>query len=167
MLWQQRFIRVSADADGGALLGRWWIAATVLQVNVTYQFLRKKFRIFSEFLYDDHIKSRLIKEIRYFKDNKEELNQKVGWPWLLVDRGCPAPADGRFLGAGGYATDVAQYPYDRAEKFNKSMRKLGTGQDGTTYLDQFRVLVTTIGTRGPGRGSLRVRGRACTILGMR
>jgi len=46
-------------------------------VNVTYQFLRKKFRIFSEFLYDDHIKSRLIKEIRFFKENKEELNQKV------------------------------------------------------------------------------------------
>ena len=38
-----------------------------------------------------------------------------------------------------------QYPYERAEKFNKSMRKLGTGADGTTYLDQFRVLVTTIG----------------------
>ena len=52
-------------------------APRLAQVNVTYQFLRKKFRIFSEFLYDDHIKSRLIKEIRYFKDNKEELNQKV------------------------------------------------------------------------------------------
>ena len=49
----------------------------LLQVNVTYQFLRKKFKIFSEFLYDDHIKSRLIKEIRHFKDHKEELNQKV------------------------------------------------------------------------------------------
>ena len=41
---------------------------------------------------------------------------------------------------------ASQYPYERAEKFNKSMRKLGTGADGTTYLDQFRVLVTTIGT---------------------
>jgi len=46
-------------------------------VNVTYQFLRKKFRTFSEFLYDDHIKSRLIKEIRFYRESKEELNQKV------------------------------------------------------------------------------------------
>ena len=31
------------------------------QVNFTYQFLRKKFYIFSQFMYDEHIKSRLIK----------------------------------------------------------------------------------------------------------
>jgi hypothetical protein len=43
----------------------------------------------------------------------------------------------------------AQYPYERAEKFNKSMRKLGTSQDGSTYLDQFRVLITTIGAWPP------------------
>ena len=30
-------------------------------VNFTYQFLRKKFYIFSQFMYDEHIKSRLIK----------------------------------------------------------------------------------------------------------
>lgn len=30
-------------------------------VNFTYQFLRKKFFIFSQFLYDEHIKARLIK----------------------------------------------------------------------------------------------------------
>jgi WASH complex subunit 7 len=50
------------------------------QVNVTYQFLRQKFRIFSEFLYDDQIKSRLIREIRHYKDNKDELGQKVPQP---------------------------------------------------------------------------------------
>ena len=33
-------------------------------VNFTYQFLAQKFQIFSQFLYDDHIKSRLIKDIR-------------------------------------------------------------------------------------------------------
>ena len=33
----------------------------VLQVNFTYQFLRKKFYVFSQFMFDEHIKSRLIK----------------------------------------------------------------------------------------------------------
>ena len=33
----------------------------MFQVNFTYQFLRKKFFIFSQFMYDEHIKSRLIK----------------------------------------------------------------------------------------------------------
>lgn len=34
-------------------------------VNFTYQFLRGRFFTFSQFLYDDHIKSRLIKDVRY------------------------------------------------------------------------------------------------------
>ena len=33
----------------------------VLQVNFTYQFLCRKLFIFSQFLFDDYIKSRLIK----------------------------------------------------------------------------------------------------------
>ena len=32
-------------------------------VNFTFQFLRKKFYIFSQFLYDEHIKARLLKVI--------------------------------------------------------------------------------------------------------
>lgn len=36
-------------------------------VNFTYQFLRGRFFTFSQFLYDDHIKSRLIKDVRYVK----------------------------------------------------------------------------------------------------
>lgn len=82
-------------------------------VNFTYQFLRKKFFIFSQFLYDEHIKARLIKDLRYFKDSKEALDQK--------------------------------YPFDRAEKFNKGIRKLGLTPDGQSYLDQFRNLITQIG----------------------
>lgn len=38
-------------------------------VNFTYQFLRQKFVIFSQFLYDEHIKARLFKDIRFFKVN--------------------------------------------------------------------------------------------------
>jgi WASH complex subunit 7 len=38
-----------------------------------------------------------------------------------------------------------RYPYERAEKFNKDIRKLGVTEDGKTYLDQFRQLITEIG----------------------
>ena len=34
---------------------------SVVQVNFTYQFLRKKFFIFSQFMYDEYIKARLLK----------------------------------------------------------------------------------------------------------
>lgn len=82
-------------------------------VNFTYQFLRRKFFIFSQFLYDDHIKSRLIKDCRYFREKKAEIS--------------------------------SQYPYDRADRFNKEIRRLGVTQQGYTYLDQFRILITEIG----------------------
>ncbi|RWS27195.1 WASH complex subunit 7-like protein [Leptotrombidium deliense] len=39
-------------------------------VNFTYQFLRKKFYIFSQFLYEEHIKSRLMKDLRIFRESK-------------------------------------------------------------------------------------------------
>ncbi|KAG8185393.1 hypothetical protein JTE90_018615 [Oedothorax gibbosus] len=82
-------------------------------VNFVYQFLRKKFQIFSQFLYDEHIKSKLIKDLRYFKENKTQNGQK--------------------------------YPFDRAEKFHRGIRKLGVTNDGESYLDQFRLLISQIG----------------------
>jgi WASH complex subunit 7 len=45
-------------------------------VNFVYKFLGRKFYIFSQFLYDDHIKSRLIKDIRFYKDKAMELDNK-------------------------------------------------------------------------------------------
>uniref|UniRef100_A0A8C5MTC3 WASH complex subunit 4 n=1 Tax=Leptobrachium leishanense TaxID=445787 RepID=A0A8C5MTC3_9ANUR len=82
-------------------------------VNFTYQFLRKKFYIFSQFMYDEHIKSRLIKDIRYFREVKDQNDQK--------------------------------YPFERAEKFNRGIRKLGLTPDAQSYLDQFRQLISQIG----------------------
>ncbi|XP_067134049.1 WASH complex subunit 4 isoform X3 [Centruroides vittatus] len=82
-------------------------------VNFTYQFLRKKFYIFSQFLYDEHIKSRLIKDQRYFRENRTQIDQK--------------------------------YPFERAEKFNKGIRKLGLTPENESYLDQFRALISQIG----------------------
>ena len=46
-------------------------------VNFTYQYLRQKFFMFSQFLFDEHIKSRLMKDIKFFKENKDKLNQRV------------------------------------------------------------------------------------------
>ncbi|UYV81128.1 KIAA1033 [Cordylochernes scorpioides] len=82
-------------------------------VNYTYQYLRKKFYRFSQFLYDEQIKSRLIKDIKYFRENKAQLDQK--------------------------------YPFDRAEKFNKGIRKLGLSEDNQSCLDHFRQLISQIG----------------------
>jgi len=39
-------------------------------VNYTYQFLAQKFKIFSQFLYDDYIRSHLSKEHRWYAKNK-------------------------------------------------------------------------------------------------
>lgn len=38
-----------------------------------------------------------------------------------------------------------QYPYEKAEKFNRAIRKLGVLADNQTYMDQFRVLITNVG----------------------
>lgn len=83
------------------------------QVNFTYQFLQKKFYIFSQFMYDEHIKSRLLKDLRYFCDNKNDIDQ--------------------------------MYPYERAEKFSQNIRNLGLTENGLSYLDLFRRLISHIG----------------------
>lgn len=38
------------------------------QVNFTYQFLRRKFHVFSQFLYDEQIKSRLLKDRQLWRE---------------------------------------------------------------------------------------------------
>lgn len=82
-------------------------------VNFVYQFLRVKLHTFSQFLFDEHIKSRLMRDIRFVRAQRE---------------------------AG-----AASYTYERAEKFQKGIRKLGMTADGLSYLDQFRQLITQIG----------------------
>lgn len=82
-------------------------------INFTYQFLKQKMAVFSQFLFDEHIKAALFREIRHFTENKEQLN--------------------------------SIYPWDRADKLVRDIRKLGMTPDGMSYLDKFRVLVTEIG----------------------
>jgi len=45
-------------------------------VNFIFQFLTKKFVIFSQFLYDDHIKSRLYRDLKFFKESREQLDNR-------------------------------------------------------------------------------------------
>ncbi|CAG9826231.1 unnamed protein product [Diabrotica balteata] len=102
-------------------------------VNFTYQFLRTKFHIFSQFIYDEHIKSRLIKDLRFFSEHKLELNQ--------------------------------MYPYERAEKFNIGIRKLGLNEHGESYLDLFRKVITHIGNAMGYVRLIRSGGRRCLADG--
>ena len=83
--------------------------------NHTYHFLTKKFNIFSQFLFDEYIKSYLARERRWFKKHKdtEEVDQR--------------------------------YPYKHAFDFNKDIRKLGVAKNGQSFLDKFRVLITEVG----------------------
>ncbi|RZC39896.1 WASH complex subunit 7, partial [Asbolus verrucosus] len=53
-------------------------------VNFTYQFLQKKFYIFSQFMFDEHIKSRLLKDMRFFAEYKLELGQM--YPYERADK---------------------------------------------------------------------------------
>ena len=84
-------------------------------MNFTYQFLAQKFSIFSQFLFDDYIRAHLSREHRWFKKHKNEPE---------VD---------------------SCYPYDRALKFVRDIRKLGINESGKSFLDQFRILITEVG----------------------
>lgn len=54
-------------------------------VNFTYQYLKKQFFIFSQFLFDEHIKAKLIRDITFFKEQKNALNQKVRKKiWIVI-----------------------------------------------------------------------------------
>eukprot|EP00633_Aureoumbra_lagunensis_P006315 CAMPEP_0197310608 /NCGR_PEP_ID=MMETSP0891-20130614/9179_1 /TAXON_ID=44058 ORGANISM="Aureoumbra lagunensis, Strain CCMP1510" /NCGR_SAMPLE_ID=MMETSP0891 /ASSEMBLY_ACC=CAM_ASM_000534 /LENGTH=1136 /DNA_ID=CAMNT_0042796327 /DNA_START=276 /DNA_END=3687 /DNA_ORIENTATION=+ len=83
-------------------------------VNFTYQFLTQKFHIFSQFLYDDYIRSHLSKERRWFRKHR-----------IACD---------------------SMYPYGRAADLVREIRKLGISEnDGNSFLDHFRILITEIG----------------------
>jgi WASH complex subunit 7 len=82
-------------------------------VNYVYQFLRKKFNVFSQFIFDERIKSRLAKDLKFHRDQIDKNNQV--------------------------------YSYDRANIFNRDIKKLGMNEKGESFLDQFRMLITQIG----------------------
>lgn len=87
-------------------------------MNFTYQFLHKKLYIFSQFLYNEHIQSRLMKEFKSF----QEAN---------LDR----------------SENQQMYSYERANSLNKGIRQLGISKNGHSSLDLFRQLITHIGMK--------------------
>ena len=84
-------------------------------VNYTYQFLTQKFNIFSEFLFDDTIRSYLSREYNWYKKNRN--NKEVN----------------------------NVYPHERAVKLLREIKKLGASEGGKSFLDLFRILITEIG----------------------
>lgn len=84
-------------------------------VNYVYRALLKKLAILSQFLFDDHVKSRLMRDGRAL---------------------AAAPKDDQTRG---------QYPIARAEKFVREMKALGVTEDGKTYLERFAMLVAEVG----------------------
>ena len=97
-------------------------------VNFTYQYLKRKLMVFSQFLFDDHIKSKLVREARAYRELA-----------ILTRQDRPeSDRDGRTRAR-------ARYPYESAEKLAKDVRKLGDQHAPITVLDQFRILITEIG----------------------
>ena len=122
----QQFVEFKPDKSSKHLntIGIKSIAASIKQhglgvlnttVNFTYQFLAKKFHIFSQFLFDDYIVAHLGREHRWFRKHKhdDDVNN------------C--------------------YPFERARKFVVEIRKLGLNANNKSFLDQFRILITEIG----------------------
>ena len=82
--------------------------------NFTYQYLKQKLFLFSQFLFDDHIKSRLMKDVRFFKAERSTIDNR--------------------------------YPFERADRFNKDIRKLGVSAEGALTVFVVTVVVTVIVT---------------------
>ena len=55
-------------------------------VNYVYKCLLKKLAILLQFLYDDYVKSRLLKDIKYFTQNKDDL--KGFYPIQRAEKYC-------------------------------------------------------------------------------
>ena len=79
-------------------------------INSVYRYLAQRFQIFSQFLYEDHVKSLLQKEKQAHSEEKFE-----------------------------------EYPVVRGIHFLHEMRKLGVADDGLSFLDQFRALLSEMG----------------------
>lgn len=84
-LYNQTFIELSKENKQLNTIGIQQIADSIhthglgiinTNVNSVYKFILKKFSVFSQFLFDELIQSPLIREERYFKENKEKFNGK-------------------------------------------------------------------------------------------
>lgn len=102
-------------------------------INFAYQYLAQRFQIFNQFLFDDHIRSQLMKEARMVhaetkakSDTIKLSSRQAGYRASTVD-------------------EKFEYPVERALRVMRDIRKLGLSKDGSSFIDEFRVLVTEIG----------------------
>ena len=106
---------------------------THTSINFAYQYLAQRFQVFNQFLFDDHIRSQLMKEAR------------------MVHAETKAKSDAIKLSAKqtGYRAskldEKFEYPVESALRLIRDVRKLGLSSDGSSFIDQFRDLVTEIG----------------------
>ena len=84
-LYNQTFIELSRENKQLNTIGIEQIADSIhthglgiinTNVNSVYKFILKKFAVFSQFLFDELIQSPLIREERFFKENKEKFGGK-------------------------------------------------------------------------------------------
>ena len=183
---QQIFVESGSATDGKHLntVGIRHIAASIrvhghgmmnTAVNFTFLFLRKKLVVFSQFLFDDHIKSKLIREVRQQQEHARAVRERAraerefamneGGGGGGGGYGGPADMPASPAGAAALPMDSAStshYPYARAEGLLRDVRNLGdaasqgrgssssSGASGRqpeqhSVLDQFRLLITEIG----------------------
>ena len=72
-----------------------------------------KFKLFTQFMMDEYVKSKLLIHRRWFEKHKNDVNN--------------------------------EYPYEKAVEFNDEIAQLGITEDGQTFIDKFRLLITEIG----------------------
>jgi WASH complex subunit 7 len=109
-------------------------------VNFSFQFLRRKLVIFSQFLFDDYIKSKLMREARQHQEQTKAMREQSRASTAAAANGNAATPPAVPNGA-----PTRCYPYANAEKLYKDVRKLGEARADVSVLDSFRVLITEIG----------------------
>lgn len=84
-------------------------------INFVYQFMRKKLSIFSQVIYDERIKSRLAREIKFLRESvASDKNNEV-------------------------------YSFDRALSLHDYVKNLESFEGNQTLMDKIRSLISTIG----------------------
>jgi len=103
-------------------------------VNVVFQFLTAKLAVVSQFLFDDTIRSRLLREGRWMAASARE--------WRAQHSGA-APA----------TASAPEYPFTRAAALLADIARLGGGPEGGSFLDAFRGV---LGEAGAALGFVRL-----------
>jgi hypothetical protein len=89
-------------------------------VNYTYQFLARKLAILSQFLFDDHIKSRLVRDVKFFAHVCSRMLTYLTYAAVCCRM---QVRDVNFFRKEKKALNNS-YPYNRAYEFSSEIRRL-------------------------------------------